>query len=190
MTLSKVLYQTQKENLLIAEKDGIVCGCLYYLIESSAKIRLKKRGDTDEEARKTQTHFEKEVSLINANKTYSDYKKNGGAEKLSDNRYEFIRKNINEDVTKTLSNVDKPLLLVLADKDENVDSNETERVYSEEVDSRFLTVKRIPNVEHQMINPMIANSDILINIVGFMLPKYFLIDQTYLNECSKFISQF
>ena len=43
LTLSRVLSQNQKDNLIIAEKDGIICGCLYYITKSSAKIHLKSQ---------------------------------------------------------------------------------------------------------------------------------------------------
>ncbi|WP_260144177.1 YbjQ family protein [Leuconostoc citreum] len=79
--------------------------------------------------------------------------------------------------------------LVLAAKDKNVDSVETKNVYSKVIDAKQLRIKTIPNVEHRMINPDIANSDFLINLVGVILPKYYLIDKNYLDYCETFVSQ-
>lgn len=40
-----------------------------------------------------------------------------------------------------------------------------------------------------MINPAIANSDLLTNIVGLMVPKYFLVDNAYLDYCEQVVSK-
>ncbi|MBF2482457.1 alpha/beta hydrolase, partial [Listeria seeligeri] len=45
------------------------------------------------------------------------------------------------------------------------------------------------NVKHQIINPVIANSELLINVVGLMVPKYFLVDGAYLDYCEKVVSE-
>lgn len=40
-----------------------------------------------------------------------------------------------------------------------------------------------------MINPPIANSELLINIVGLMVPKYVLVDDAYLDYCEQVVSK-
>ncbi|PZG40191.1 alpha/beta hydrolase [Listeria ivanovii] len=146
-------------------------------------------GGTKQEISQAKQDFITDSKLIMTNKTYDDYKQNGGQEKISPARYSFIRKNIHQDATKDLSKTQAKIYLVLAEKGKNVDSAETKQVYKEEVQKDKLDVKTIPNVEHQMINPAIANSELLINVVGLMLPKYFLMDNAYLDYCEKVVSQ-
>ncbi len=108
---------------------------------------------------------------------------------MTPDRYNFIRKNMNQDATLDLSKVKAKIYLVLAEKDKNVDSAETKDVYTKQIKKENLETKTIKNVSHQMINPAIANSELLINIVGLMVPKYFLVDDAYLDYCEQVVSK-
>lgn len=127
--------------------------------------------------------FMKDSELIEQNNTYKDYRASGGLKKYNLQRYAFIKKNMHEDATKYLKNIHSDLFLVLAEKDFNVDSNETEKVYSKEIDSQYLEIKKIKKVGHQMINLKIKDSTLLINLTAILMPKYFLIDSSYLDYC-------
>ena len=107
---------------------------------------------------------------------------------MSPDRYSFIHKNIKQDITNDLSKIQEKVYLVLAENDKNIDSSETEKIYTAEINKKHLEVKTIPKVEHQMINPQIAGSDFLINIVGLIFPKYLLIDDNYLDYCEQIVS--
>jgi alpha/beta superfamily hydrolase len=149
---------------------------------------VKDSGGTKQEVIQAKQNFATDSQLIEENKSYDEYKKNGGLETMSPDRYIFIHKNINQDITNDLSKIQEKVYLVLAENDKNIDSSETEKIYTGEINKKHLEVKTIPKVEHQMINPQIAGSDFLINIVGLIFPKYLLIDDNYLDYCEQIVS--
>ncbi|MDT0013460.1 alpha/beta hydrolase family protein [Listeria cossartiae] len=157
--------------------------------EYNTGAQAKNAGATNKEITQAKQNFLTDSKLISKNKTYERYKQNGGKEEMSSERYDFVRKNMTADATEDLTKVQAKLYLVLAEKDENVDSAETKDVYTQVVKQASLEVQMISNVKHQMINPVIANSELLINVVGLMVPKYFLVDDAYLDYCEKVVSE-
>ncbi|MCD2224425.1 alpha/beta hydrolase [Listeria cossartiae] len=157
--------------------------------EYNTGAQAKNAGATNKEITQAKQNFLTDSKLISKNETYERYKQHGGKEKMSSERYDFIRKNMTADATEDLVKVQAKLYLVLAEKDENVDSAETKDVYTQVVKQASLEVQMISNVKHQMINPVIANSELLINVVGLMVPKYFLVDDAYLDYCEKVVSE-
>ncbi|MBF2348438.1 alpha/beta hydrolase [Listeria marthii] len=157
--------------------------------EYNTGAQTKNAGATNKEIIQAKQNFLTDSKLISKNETYERYKQNGGKEEMSSERYDFVRKNMTADATEDLAKVQAKLYLVLAEKDENVDSAETKDVYTQVVKQASLEVQMISNVKHQMINPVIANSELLINVVGLMVPKYFLVDDAYLDYCEKVVSE-
>ncbi|MBF2398223.1 alpha/beta hydrolase [Listeria marthii] len=157
--------------------------------EYNTGAQAKNAGATNKEIIQAKQNFLTDSKLISKNETYERYKQNGGKEEMSSERYDFVRKNMTADATEDLAKVQAKLYLVLAEKDENVDSAETKDVYTQVVKQASLEVQMISNVKHQMINPVIANSELLINVVGLMVPKYFLVDDAYLDYCEKVVSE-
>ncbi|EFR88101.1 alpha/beta hydrolase [Listeria marthii] len=157
--------------------------------EYNTGAQVKNAGATNKEIIQAKQNFLTDSKLISKNETYERYKQNGGKEEMSSERYDFVRKNMTADATEDLAKVQAKLYLVLAEKDENVDSAETKDVYTQVVKQASLEVQMISNVKHQMINPVIANSELLINVVGLMVPKYFLVDDAYLDYCEKVVSE-
>lgn len=157
--------------------------------EYNTGAQAKNAGATNKEIIQAKQNFLTDSKLISKNETYERYKQNGGKEEMSSERYDFVRKNMTADATEDLAKVQAKLYLVLAEKDENVDSAETKDVYTQVVKQTSLEVQMISNVKHQMINPVIANSELLINVVGLMVPKYFLVDDAYLDYCEKVVSE-
>ncbi|MBC2011372.1 alpha/beta hydrolase [Listeria marthii] len=157
--------------------------------EYNTSAQAKNAGATNKEIIQAKQNFLTDSKLISKNETYERYKQNGGKEEMSSERYDFVRKNMTADATEDLAKVQAKLYLVLAEKDENVDSAETKDVYTQVVKQASLEVQMISNVKHQMINPVIANSELLINVVGLMVPKYFLVDDAYLDYCEKVVSE-
>ncbi|MBF2488997.1 alpha/beta hydrolase family protein [Listeria marthii] len=157
--------------------------------EYNTGTQAKNAGATNKEIIQAKQNFLTDSKLISKNETYERYKQNGGKEEMSSERYDFVRKNMTADATEDLAKVQAKLYLVLAEKDENVDSAETKDVYTQVVKQASLEVQMISNVKHQMINPVIANSELLINVVGLMVPKYFLVDDAYLDYCEKIVSE-
>ena len=147
--------------------------------------RIADAGGSKSERLAERSAFEKDAQLIKENATVDAYKSAGGKEKLSSDRYLFIRRNLDADATADLANIKRPLYLVLAEKDKNVDSLETKAVYTDVVKKSVLQVKTIANTEHMMLNPKIAHHQFLVTLTAVMMPKYFLVDQDYLDYCQE-----
>ena len=150
---------------------------------------LRAAGKSEQELQKAGVDFDAESELIKKNNSYQDYLKSGGEYDLSEDRYGFIQRNINSDASKDLEGVRSKIYLVLAEKDQNVDSDETKRIYSQKLASGYLQVKVIKNAEHMMLNPKIAHSSFLVQTIGLFLPKYFLINEDYLNYCENSLKE-
>lgn len=144
--------------------------------------------DNHESLNKAQQNFKSDVEIIKKSATFDSYKKNGGTDTMTETRYQFVKRNMNEDTTEELKEISNPIALILAENDKNVDSKETAKVYKANVKTNLLDTKIIKKVEHQMINPDIAQSNTLINIVGLMVPKYLLIDKEYLDFCENYVA--
>lgn len=153
--------------------------------EYDTASQAKKARNSIEEAR---SNFRKDTELIRKYDTFTSYKKNSGLSEMTEDRYQFVKRNMNEDITEELTKISKPIALILAENDKNVDSKETASVYEAKINSKNLKVMTVKGVEHQMINPKIAQSKYLINFVGLMLPKYLLIDKEYLDYCEMYVS--
>lgn len=145
--------------------------------------------DNNKSAEEARQAFQKDANLIQTYDTFEEYKNNGGADDMTEDRYQFVKRNMNEDITEELTKINKPIALILAENDKNVDSKETADIYEKNVKTGLLDVTTIKNAEHQMINPKIAHSNLLINLVGFMMPKYLLVDKEYLEYCEKYVAE-
>lgn len=150
--------------------------------------QIKDSGGTHMDILQAKQKFRNDSQLIEKNASYSQYKKSGGNEVMTPDRYLFVRNNLNQDATKDLSNIHGKLYLILAENDKNIDSAETEKVYRSKISKKDLEVKIIPNVAHQMLNEKIEDSDFLINLSGLFLPKYLLINNDYLDYCEQIVA--
>lgn len=144
--------------------------------------------DNHESLKEAQQNFKSDVEIIKKSDTFDIYKRNGGTDTMAENRYQFVKRNMEVDITEDLKETSQPIALILAENDKNVDSKETIQVYEDNVKAKLLDTKIINKVDHQMINPAIAQSNLLINIVGLMVPKYLLIDKEYLDFCEKYVA--
>lgn len=150
--------------------------------------RLRDKGASKTKIDEEKENFISDAILIEKNETYANYKKNGGKETLSADRYLFIKRNMESDATSELLKIKNPIYLVLAEHDKNVDSQETKKIYQTSVNNKKLQIKTIPDTEHMMINPYIGNSKVLTTLAAIFLPKYCLIDKDYLNYCEYIVS--
>jgi alpha-beta hydrolase superfamily lysophospholipase len=150
--------------------------------------QIEDAGGTAQEIFQAKQQFKEDSLLIEENATYAEYKNNGGLEQMTADRYRFIRNNLKQDVTCELPEIHGKVYLVLAENDRNVNSCETEKVYRSKIPEKYLEVKTIPKVKHQMLNTRIENSETLINLTGLMFPKYFLIDSNYLDYCEQIVA--
>lgn len=92
-------------------------------------------------------------------------------EPLSQDRWDFIRKNMSLDNTAELAQIQKPYYLILGDHDSNVDTTETEKIYREEIGKDYLTIYPIENATHRMLKPRHQKDSLLTVIEAIINPR-------------------
>ena len=108
----------------------------------------------------------------------------GDTEGLTEDRWNFIRKNYRSDARTDLETVDVPVLLILGGHDVNVDVADTERVYRELLDSPGqLVVKNYPDGTHSLVKKNLEDSELMSTLVAVLAPRSlfvpgYLADQT------------
>ncbi|MNZ48683.1 hypothetical protein D3C78_664320 [compost metagenome] len=90
------------------------------------------------------------------------------------------------DATDDLRLFRSPVLLLLGDKDINVDSKETEQVYRGIVPPELLTVTVFHDTEHRMISTKTADSDFRALMISIFAPRQITVPG-YLDEMETFL---
>ncbi|MNH14797.1 hypothetical protein D3C79_743950 [compost metagenome] len=90
------------------------------------------------------------------------------------------------DATKGLRNFKTPVHLIVGGRDLNVDVNETERVYRQNIPANLLTVTRIERADHMMLTPLFVRHPALINVIGLFAPRS-VQDDAYLRDVAAFL---
>ncbi|MEK4746290.1 alpha/beta hydrolase [Niallia sp. FSL W8-0177] len=150
-------------------------------------MKMKREDRTNQEISSELNKDIEESEMIKTGISYEEYKQKTGDSSMSKERYTFVQKNISSDATEDLKNINSLIFLILAEKDENVDSEETEKIYRGLLSEKQLNVKTIPKVGHSMINPALANSELLINLSAIIAPKDTLISTEYLDYCESIV---
>ncbi len=153
------------------------------------KMKMKKEERTNQEISDKLKRDKEESDLIIGGASYEEYKQKTGDSSMSEDRYSFVQKNISSDATEDIKKIKAPVFLIVAEKDENVDSEETVKIYKELLPSKQLQMKIIQGVEHSMLNPSLHHSEFLINLSAIMAPKDTLISSEYLDYCEKIVRQ-
>ncbi|HCM90229.1 MULTISPECIES: alpha/beta hydrolase [Vagococcus] len=154
-----------------------------YFTENQAK----NNGKNEKEIQTEIDGFQKDSDLILEKENYEIYLKAGGTSKMTEDRYQFVKRSMTLDATNDLKKMNSNVHLILGEKDKNVNSKDTEKAYRKNVNPDNLTVKMIKNAEHRMVNPSIANSEFLMTITAVFLPKYYLVSEEFLNYSEKLV---
>lgn len=102
----------------------------------------------------------REVALLKSGADYATYRKaRTDPNPMSPQRWGFVERNFQSDVTDVLGRISTPLLLVLGGKDRNVDVDETEAVYRQKVRPDLLLVKRFDDATHSITRKDIEYRD-------------------------------
>lgn len=103
--------------------------------------------------------YENEVELIR-NSSYRRYREEGASENpMSEERFYFIKKNIDSDAREDLKKIDIPVLLALGGKDSHINPFETRAVYEEILPPGLLEVAWIENANHYLVRENLADKD-------------------------------
>lgn len=129
------------------------------------------------------------LELLRTGASYETYMKKAGnneSSPISQERWTFIRKNVEEDSTGELAYFKQPVHLVLGGRDLNVDSDDTEKVYRAQIPKKRLTVTRLPDADHAMLKRRLSESDTLTALTAVFMPRE-LFDEGYLSDMRAFL---
>ena len=154
----------------------------YHLAKS-----MEQEGKTQAEIEAAVESYKEEVKLLDSDISYNDYISFIGDEGyVSEDRFDFIKRNYRADATADLCNFEIPVLLVLGGQDIKVDSQETLRVYEEQVPEEMLHVEWIENTNHSMLKEEYINKSFT-RTITFILSPTRIISKDYLLALTRFI---
>ncbi|MEK5236928.1 alpha/beta hydrolase [Paenibacillus sp. FSL L8-0470] len=155
----------------------------------NTKEEMKQAGISAQEIMRKEKYNQQVLNLLKAGASYKEYLSIADPEHvITEERWTFISKNVKSDATAELTYFNSPVLLVLGGKDINVDVEETEQVYRKEISAGLLTVVKIPEADHSMMNEPLADSQLLTVMTALFAPGK-LTNTEYLNSISGFVTQ-
>lgn len=130
--------------------------------------------------------FLKEIDLIK-NSTYLEYlEKNKTENPMGEERFNFVKRNMDSDSTETLKRLNTPTLLLLGGRDKNVDSLETKRVFQETIPNDLLEVVWVDYTNHYLVKKSLVSNDIRLVLSLIFTPKYILAEE-YVDSLNSFL---
>ncbi len=157
--------------------------------EYNTRMQMQHDGYTKVDIEKVVAKGKEVRKLLRKNASYDEYiKLVGEKDAMSKERWKFVSKNFLSDVTDDLRLFRSPVLLLLGDKDINVDSKETEQVYRRIVPPELLTVIVFPDTEHRMMSTKTADSDFRALMISIFKPRQITVPE-YLDEMEQFLKK-
>jgi len=121
--------------------------------------RMQQEGYSEQDIKDALVQGEKANALLASDLTYEQFMArmadapSYGSPELKEDRWRFVRLNIDADASAPLQEVDIPVLAIFGDKDANVDTNESARVYKEALafaKNKDVTIKVYENADHAL----------------------------------------
>ncbi|UNK16020.1 alpha/beta hydrolase [Paenibacillus sp. N3/727] len=157
--------------------------------EYNTRMQMQHDGFTEANIEKAVAKGREVRKLLRKNASYDEYLKLvGEKDAMSKERWDFVGKNFLSDATDDLRLFRSPVLLLLGDKDINVDSKETEQVYRRIVPPELLTVTVFPDTEHRMMSTKTADSEFRALMISIFAPRQITVPE-YLDEMEKFLKK-
>ncbi|PGB01955.1 alpha/beta hydrolase family protein [Bacillus toyonensis] len=157
--------------------------------EYNTRMQMKHDGYTEVDIENAVAKGREVRKLLRRNASYEEYLKLvNEKDAMSKERWNFVSKNFLSDVTDDLPLFRSPVLLLLGEKDINVDSKETEQVYCRIIPPELLTVTVFPDTEHRMMSTKTAYSDFRALIISIFKPRQITVPG-YLNEIERFLKK-
>lgn len=156
----------------------------------NTRQQMKKDGYTDEEIKRQITYEQQVNGLLLRGADYEEYTQlTHPKEKMSAERWSFVRRNFQADAANDLQNFKSPVLLLLGEEDLNVDVEQTESVYRENISpASLLTVKLFPDTEHSMLRVQTADSALRALMISLFAPRKITVDG-YMEQIELFLSK-
>lgn len=156
----------------------------------NTRKNLQKEGYSKKEIQEVEQYNNQVLDLLKSQSSYDDYLKIANKDSLiSKERWSFIKKNYQSDATEDLKYFNTPVHLVLGGQDINVDVDNTDLIYRQNIQSNLLSVSLLPNADHSMLKKEMTASKLRTNLTAIFFPRN-LFDDKYLNDLTQFVSQF
>ncbi|WP_242217616.1 S9 family peptidase [Bacillus cereus group sp. BfR-BA-01380] len=150
---------------------------------------MTRAGATKEEINQRMKNNEKVLELLLKNSNYEEYQNvTNDKGDISKESWNFIKKNVNSDATKDLSETKKPVKLIVGGRDENVDVKNTMEVYKKEIRKELLAVSYLPEANHSMLKPQYVNSEFGM-LVKYIFDPRGVFDDKYVKSVSEFVDK-
>jgi alpha-beta hydrolase superfamily lysophospholipase len=123
-------------------------------------VRLMKQGARSSEIEAAYALHLKEIKFLTQKSSYASYLKDFAhtSNQITQERYPFVLKNLRVNATKDYIGLEQPMLLLLGDKDLNVDIANTNKVIKNLVDDhQSIQISIIKNATHGMLNAKTFN---------------------------------
>lgn len=148
---------------------------------------MTSTGATEEEINQRMKNNEKVLELLLKNSNYEEYQNvTNNKGDISKERWDFIKKNVNSDATKDLSETKNPVKLIVGGRDENVDVKNTMEVYKKEIRKELLSISYLPEANHSMLKPQYVNSEFGMLVKSIFDPRG-LFDDEYVKSVGEFV---
>ncbi|MGO4743709.1 alpha/beta hydrolase family protein [Serratia quinivorans] len=153
----------------------------------NTRAEMVAAGKTQAQIKARELQGQHLLSLLGQPDGYAQYRKEYGASAtISVDRWQFIRTNMASDATAGLHNFKTPVHLIVGGRDLNVDADETERIYRQNIPADLLTVTRIEPADHRMMKPLFVRYPLLVNVIGLFAPRS-VQDEAYLRDIATFL---
>ncbi|MDV6268653.1 CocE/NonD family hydrolase [Rhodococcus globerulus] len=140
--------------------------------EFNTRAELSERNASADAFEKARADRVKSLEQLARDASFDDLVVSGEADGLTEDRWNFIRKNYRSDARADLETVDVPVLLILGGHDVNVDVADTESVYRELLDSPGqLVVKKYPEATHSLVEKNLEDSELMSTLVAVLAPR-------------------
>ncbi|WP_031170170.1 alpha/beta hydrolase family protein [Streptosporangium roseum] len=131
-----------------------------------------------------------QIRLLEEGVGYDEYLASGlDNPPMSKDRWGFVLQNFRADVTAQLPKVRTPTLLVLGERDRNVDVKETEAAYRAGLPRDLLTVERLRNGSHNAVKYELDNPDSLWAVITAVAAPRSLYVPGYLDMLTEYVKK-
>ncbi|WNS46819.1 CocE/NonD family hydrolase [Paenibacillus sp. MMS20-IR301] len=156
----------------------------------NTRQQMMKDGYTAEEIAQRITYEQQVNELLQRGADYAQYTEmTDPGERMSAERWSFVRRNFLADAAGELHNFKTPVLLLLGEEDVNVDVEQTEQVYRGKIrPASLLTVQRFPDTEHSMLPVRTADSPLRAFMISLFAPRRITVDG-YMSAIESFLSK-
>lgn len=156
--------------------------------EYHTRSQMAKEGSAPEVIEQQVAYENRVKDLLKQGASYEEYVRLAHPnDRMSSERWGFVRRNYASDATQDLHNFKSPVLLLLGERDIHVDIKDTEQVYREQVNpASLLTVRIFADTEHSMLRTSTADSPFRALLISLFAPRSITV-KGYMDEIDKFV---